>query len=179
MYVYVSVCSSSFLTSRLQWHVVCCIHTILVYRCNKILFYLLVNCLRVDWIDCLYVSRVFFDCVSHQRCTVVLNCDSSVSEWTCFQRGKKGFFHFFFKKWDFFFKKKWSDVKPDERLTSDVRRQTHPTWRTDIRWDNKVSLYLSLYWFIINNKVSGPTLNWSVPVQLSWRVSFTKCYSKG
>jgi hypothetical protein len=124
MYVYVSVCSSSFLTSRLQWHVVCCIHTILVYRCNKILFHLLVNCLRVDWIDCLYVCRVCFDCVSHQRCTVVLNYDSSVSEWTCFQREKKGFFHFFFKKWEIFFSKKnglTSSLTRGWRQTSDVR----------------------------------------------------------
>ena len=28
---------------------------------------------------------------------------------------------------NFFFKKKWPDVRPDERLTSGVRRQPHPT----------------------------------------------------
>jgi hypothetical protein len=27
----------------------------------------------------------------------------------------------------FFFKKKWPDVRPDENLTSGVRRQLHPT----------------------------------------------------
>jgi hypothetical protein len=35
-----------------------------------ILFHLFVNCLRVVWIDCRYVCRVCFDCVSQQWCTV-------------------------------------------------------------------------------------------------------------
>ncbi len=61
-----------------------------------ILFHLLVNCLRVVSIDCLYVCRVCFVCVSHQWCTVGLYCTSSASEWPCFHRKKKGFF--FFKK---------------------------------------------------------------------------------
>jgi hypothetical protein len=36
---------------------------------------------------------------------------------------------FFLKKngKKFFFKKKWPDVRPDERLTSGVRRQPYPT----------------------------------------------------
>ena len=50
-----------------------------------ILLHLLVNCLRVDWIDCLYVCRVCFDCVSHQWCEVGIYCVSTVSEWSCFQ----------------------------------------------------------------------------------------------
>jgi hypothetical protein len=109
-----------------------------------ILFHLLVNCLRVDWLDCLYVCRVCFDCVSHQRCTVGLYCASSVSEWSCFQREKKkGFFHFFLKKMEKNSKKKWPDVRPDERLTSVDRRQPHPTWRSDVRHDNQVKRRLS------------------------------------
>jgi hypothetical protein len=31
------------------------------------------------------------------------------------------------KKILFFFQKKWTDVRPDERLTSGIRRQPHPT----------------------------------------------------
>ena len=65
-----------------------------------ILLHLLVNCLRVDWIDCLYVCRVFFDCASHQRCTVGIYCASAASEWPCFQRTKGFFFYFFPKKMD-------------------------------------------------------------------------------
>ena len=64
-----------------------------------ILFHLLVNCLRVVWIDCLYVCRVCFVCVSHQWCTVDIYCASAASEWPSFQR-KKGFFLIFFKKMD-------------------------------------------------------------------------------
>jgi hypothetical protein len=41
-----------------------------------------------------------------------------------FLKKKKGFFSFL--KWIFFLKK-WPDVRPDERLTSGVRRQPHPT----------------------------------------------------
>ncbi len=84
-----------------------------------ILFHLLVNCLPVVSINCLYVCRVCFVCSSYQRCTVVLYCTSSDSEWSCFQRKKKGVFQFFSKN-RFFFQKKWSHVRPDERLTSDV-----------------------------------------------------------
>jgi hypothetical protein len=45
---------------------------------------------------------------------------------------KKGFFIFFSEKMKknekkIFFKKKWPDVRPDESLTSGVRRQPHPT----------------------------------------------------
>ncbi len=50
------------------------------------LFHLLVNCLRVVWIDCLYVCRVCFDCVSHQWGMVAIYCDSATSGWSCFQR---------------------------------------------------------------------------------------------
>ncbi len=39
-----------------------------------LLFHLLVNCLRVEWIDCLYVCRVCFDCTSHQWCEVDVYC---------------------------------------------------------------------------------------------------------
>ncbi len=63
-----------------------------------ILLHLLVNCLRVVSIDCLYVCCVCFVCVSHQWCTVGLYCTSSASEWPCFQRTKKGFLYFFKKK---------------------------------------------------------------------------------
>ncbi len=86
--------SSQFNLTRmfLNSFVTCCLGLV-------ILFHLLVNCLRVDWIDCLYVCRVCFDCASHQRCTVGIYCASSASEWPCFQR-KKGFFSIFFqKKW--------------------------------------------------------------------------------
>jgi hypothetical protein len=100
-----------------------------------ILFHLLVNCLRVVSIDCLYVCRVCFVCTSHLWCTVGLYCTSSVTEWPCFQREKKGVFHFFLKMGIFKSKKKWTDVRPDERLTSDVRRQPHPTCRSDVRCD--------------------------------------------
>ncbi len=62
-----------------------------------ILFHLLVNFLRVVSIDCLYVCRVCFVCASHQWCTVGLYRASSPSEWPCFQRNTKGFFHFFKK----------------------------------------------------------------------------------
>jgi hypothetical protein len=44
-----------------------------------------------------------------------------------FFREKKEFFHFFSKKIKKKFKKKWPDVRPDERLTSGVRRQPYPT----------------------------------------------------
>ena len=141
----------------LQWHVPCCMHTILVYHCNKqasnvflsiqfdtnvsqllrhvlpclmILFHLSVNCLGVVWIDCLYVCRVCFDCATHQWCTDGIYCASAASECP--------FFSIFLKKnGKFFFqKKKWPDVRPDERLTSGVRRQPHPTWRSDVRRNN-------------------------------------------
>jgi hypothetical protein len=59
-------------------------------------FHLLVNCLRVVSIDCLYVCRVCFVCVSHQWCTVDRCCVSSASEWPCLR--KIGGFSFFFKK---------------------------------------------------------------------------------
>ena len=35
-------------------------------------------------------------------------------------------------------KKKKMDWRSDERLTSDVRRKVHPTWRPDVSLDNKV-----------------------------------------
>jgi hypothetical protein len=68
-----------------------------------ILLHLLVNCLRVVSIDCLYVCRVFFVCVSHQWWTTGLYCVSASSEWSCFHRNKRGFFicvkkRIFFKK---------------------------------------------------------------------------------
>jgi hypothetical protein len=58
----------------------------------------LVNYFRVDWIDCLYVCRVCFDCESHQRCTVGIYCASVASKWPCFQRKKCVFFSIFFAK---------------------------------------------------------------------------------
>ena len=127
----------------LQWHVPCCMHTILVYHCNKqasnvflsiqfdtnvsqllrhvlpclmILFHLSVNCLGVVWIDCLYVCRVCFDCATHQWCTVGIYCASASSEWPFFSI-------FFKKKWkNFFFQKKmaWRQAWRE----ADVRRQT-------------------------------------------------------
>ena len=47
-------------------------------------------------------------------------------------------FRFVHKKMDVHHikRKKRSDVSPDERLTSGVRRQLHPTWRPDVRHDN-------------------------------------------
>jgi hypothetical protein len=95
-----------------------------------ILFHLSVNCLGVVWIDCLYVCRVCFDCATHRgaqkACTVPPLPPSGPV------------FPFFFKKngKKFFSKKKWPDVRPDERLTSGVRRQPHPTWRSDVRRNN-------------------------------------------
>ena len=74
-----------------------------------ILFNLLVNCLRVVSIDRLYVCRVCFVCGSHQKCTDHY-CVSPSSNWSCFQRT------IFIK--GFFFSKKWSYVRSDERLTS-------------------------------------------------------------
>ena len=103
----------------LQWHVPCCMHTILVYHCNKqasnvflsiqfdtnvsqllrhvlpclmILFHLSVNCLGVVWIDCLYVCRVCFDCATHQWCTVGIYCASASSEWPFFKKKWKKIF---------------------------------------------------------------------------------------
>ncbi len=77
-----------------------------------ILFHLSVNCLGVVWIDCLYVCRVCFDCVSHQWCTVDIYCASDSSECPCF-------FIFFIY---IFFKKKmvWRQAWRE----SDVRCQT-------------------------------------------------------
>jgi hypothetical protein len=88
-----------------------------------ILFHLLVNCLGVVWIDCLYVRCVCFDCASHQWCTVGIYCASAASKWPFFQR-EKGFFLVLFpqKKWKFFFQKKitWRQAWREP----DVRRQT-------------------------------------------------------
>jgi hypothetical protein len=56
----------------------------------------LVNCLRVDWIDCLYVCRVCFDCASHQRCTVGIYSASAASGWPCFQRKRESVTECFF-----------------------------------------------------------------------------------
>ncbi len=83
------MCSSQFNLTQmfLNSFVVCYLGLI-------ILFHLLVNCLRVVSIDCLYVCRVCFVCVSHQ-CTVDLYYVSSASEWTCFQKKKGGFSIFF------------------------------------------------------------------------------------
>jgi len=93
-----------------------------------ILFHLLVSCRRVDWIDCLYVCRVCFDCASHQWCTVGIYCTSTVSEWPCFQR----------KKWTVSIKKikKTVLVSPDVNLTSVVIRQLHLTWQLTSVLDN-------------------------------------------
>jgi hypothetical protein len=88
--------SSQFNLTRmfLNFFVTCCLGLV-------ILFHLLVNCLRVDWIDCMYVCRVCFDCGSHQCCTVGIYCASAASEWPCFPEGKGFFFFYFFpkKKW--------------------------------------------------------------------------------
>ncbi len=100
----------------LQWHVPCCMHAILIYRCNK------------------QGSNVL---LSIQFDTNVSQLLGRVLPWSYrplvppigpFFSGKKGFFFIFFpKKGIFFFKKNWPDVRPDERLTSGVRRQPHPT----------------------------------------------------
>ncbi len=101
----VHMCSSPFNLTRmfLNSFVTCCLGLV-------ILFHLLVNCLRVDWLDCLYVFRVCFDSASHQRCTVGL-CLLCLRV-ALFSEGKKGFFSFFFKK------------------------NVLPTWRPDVRCDN-------------------------------------------
>jgi hypothetical protein len=71
------------------------------FRCTPLnsmnLFHLMVYCLRVVSIYCLYVWRVCFDCSFHQWCTVDLYFDSSSSERPYFQRKKKSFVHFFKK----------------------------------------------------------------------------------
>ncbi len=90
-----------------------------------ILFHILVNCLRVVSIDCLYVCRVCFVCASHQWCTVGLYCASSASEGPSFQRKKRGVFIFLQKNGIFFQKK--NGLTSDLTSTSDVRRQPHPT----------------------------------------------------
>ncbi len=69
---------------------------------------------------CLCVS---FVCVSHQWCTVVLYCVSSVPSGPVFKGKKGGFFIFLKKMGKFFFSK-------------GVRRHPHPTWRPDVRCDN-------------------------------------------
>ena len=128
------MCTSQFNLTRMFLNscVACCLGVV-------ILFHILVNCLGVDWIDCLYVCRVCFDCASHQRCTVVIYCASTVSEWPCFQR-KNGFFLFFSKKMDSRHKKnkKTVLVSPDVSLTSVVIRQLHLTWQLTSVLDNYV-----------------------------------------
>ena len=88
----VQMCSSQFNLTRMF------LNSLVTWSLGlMILCHLLVNCLRVVWIDCLYVCRVCFDCASHQWCTVGLYCTSATSEWPCFQR-RKGFFFFFSHK---------------------------------------------------------------------------------
>ena len=113
----------------LQWHVVCCVNTILVYRCNKqfsnvflsIQFDTNVSQLLrhvMSWscdplpslgelsssrLKRLSVCcRVCFDCVSHQWCTVGTYCVSAASKWPFLEK-KRVFFIFFHKKNE----KKW------------------------------------------------------------------------
>jgi hypothetical protein len=89
-----------------------------------ILFHLFVNCLRVVWIDCLYVCCVCFDCASHQWCTVGIYCASAASKWPCFQR-KKGFFSFFFNK-----KMAWRQAWREADVRSQTSAPPHLTvWR--------------------------------------------------
>ena len=105
----VQMCSSQFNLTRMFLNsLVACFLGLMI------LFHLLVNCLRVVWIDCLYVCRVCFDCASHQWCTAGIYCASAAYEWPFFQR-KKGFFSFFFEK-----KMAWRQAWRE----ADVRRQT-------------------------------------------------------
>ena len=150
----------------LQWHVPCCMHTILVYHCNKqasnvflsiqfdtnvsqllrhvlpclmILFHLSVNCLGVVWIDCLYVCRVCFDCATHQWCTVGIYCASASSEWPFFS---------------IFFKKKWKKnlFSSEKMATRRQQRQSiclpyttggiHSQNKHDRHWETFVSNWI-------------------------------------
>ncbi len=161
MYQRVRLCSSH---AELQWHVPCCMHAILVYRCNKQGSNVLLS-IQFDTNVSQLLGRVLpwsydplpslgeLSSSSLNRLSVCPVC----LFWLCippvvygrhilclrclrvafFPEKKRGFFIFFHKKMKkIFFQKKWTDVRPDERLTSGVRRQPHPTWRPDVRRDN-------------------------------------------
>ncbi len=142
--------------AELQWHVPRCMNAILVYRCNKqgsnvllsIQFDTNVSQLLghvIPWPYDPLSSLGELSSSSLNRLSVCLSC----LFWLCippvvygrhilclrclrvafFSEGKRVFFIFFPKK-------KWPDVRPDERLTSGVRRQPYPTWRSDVSRDN-------------------------------------------
>jgi hypothetical protein len=100
--------------------------------------HLLVNCLRVVWIDCLYAYRVCFDCVSHQWCTVGMYCVSAASEWPWFERKRSFFSIFFALKMNSRNKinKKTVLVSPDVNLTTVVICQVPLTWQLTSVPDN-------------------------------------------